>query len=513
MITLTPISLSCEESHGIILQLPKALTLEWETFLQKLGLAPSKAIEVWPAGLDAVKWDGDGYAEWLTSEQPCLAIHIDHPLESVQISMDCNTIPPLELTSLQPGMPIFVELPELAAGRHELQVSAQCLEGENIQIGDLEIMVHTRGPRPWLPDVASPQGPLKVQMFPLVPTLEELWEGRVEVSLQGPANRGVKCRISFFERDEEAATFSHDLPSISMPFTEDCWRSHFEKYFRQKKNAQEAYDTARVCRLQFDADELGAFAVQCERDFTPFRWALRWQSSKAILQLIDDLGDAEQPEVSRMVFETPCVSEMLAPATEYEITDSGGMYVASIEKHTTAIIVSPRVVHGLQGLAGVPSIEKLQRSLSSVIHVLKIAGTWAGARLSGGILSTARQRVVVSALLSDMFRLLCGDKWAETEANASATNDLRTLRFLAHAVSSKPEAVPMCEYLLKDVESLAHGTREARIRFLATLTTQFHLLKLHSMPFAVDSDNKEFGSPVNSGDVHVVCRVFVEARK
>ena len=493
-----PISLSCEESHGIILQLPKALTLEWETFIQELGLVPSTAIEVWPAGLDAVKWDGDGYAEWLTSEQPCLAIHIDHPLESVKISMDCNSISPLELTSLQPGMPIFVELPKLAAGRHELQVSAQSLEGEYVQIGDLEIVVHTREPRPWLPDVASPQGLLKVQMFPLVPTLEELWEGRAELSLQGPANRALKCRISFFERDGEAATFSQDLSAISMPFSEDCWRSHFEKHFRRKKEAQEAYDTTRVCWLQFNADELGTFTVRCERDFTPLRWALRSQSSKAILQLIDDRGDADQPEISRMAFETPCVNKILARATEYEIPDSGGMYVASIENHTTAIIVSPRVVHELQDLGVVPNIEKLQRSLSSVIQLLEIAGTWARARLSGGILSATRQRVVVSALLTEISRLLCGDKWAEAETNVFKTNGPDNLKSLGHAVSSKLEDAPMREYLLKNVESLAHDTLEARIHFLATLITQYHLLTLHSMPFAVNSDNNGLEIGVNS---------------
>ena len=494
----TPISLSCEESYGIILQLPKALTLEWETFLQELGLAPSKAIEVWPAGLDAVKWDGDGYAEWLTSEQPCLAIHIDHPLESVQISMDCNSISPLELTPLELGMPIFVELPKLAAGRHELQVSAQSLAGENIQIGDLEIVVNTREPRPWLPDVASPQGPLKVQMFPLVPTLEELWEGRAELSLQGPANRALKCRISFFERDGEDATFSQDLPPISMPFSEDCWQSHFEKHFRRKKKAQEAYDTTRVCRLQFNADELGTFSVRCERDFTPLRWALRSRSSKVILQLIDDRGDADQPEICRMAFETPCVNENLARATEYEIPDSGCMYVANTENHTASIIVSPRVVHEFQDLGVVPNIEKLKRSPSSVIHLLEIAGRWARARLSGGILSATYQRTVVSALLTEMSRLLCGDNWADAETNAFKTNGPGTLKSLTYAVSSKLEAGAMREYLLKDVESLAHDTLEARIHFLATFIEQYHLLTLHSLPFEVNSDNNRLEIAVNS---------------
>lgn len=484
-----PISVSCKESHGIILNLPKALTMDWETLLHKLGLAQSKAIEVWPAGLDAVKWEGDGYAEWLSSEQPCLAIHIDHPIESVQISMDRNLISPLELSSLNTGMPIFIELPKLSAGRHELQVSVQSLEGENVQIGDLEIVVHAREPRPWLPDVASPQGPLNVQMFPLAPSLEDLWEGRVEISLQGPADRGVKCRISFFERDGETATFSQDLPALSMPFSEERWRTHFEKHFRRKKGAQEAYDTTRVCWLRFNADEIGSFTVRCERDFTPLRWAFRSRSSKAILQLIDDRGGADEPEICQMAFETPCVKKILSRATEYEIPDSGGMYVARIENNAAAIIVSPRVVHELQDLGVDPKIENLQRSLSSVIQLLEIAGTWARARLSGGILSATRQQAVVSALLTEIFRLVCGDKWAEAETEVFNTNGPVNLKSLSHAVSSKLEDASMREYLIKNVESLAHDTLETRIHFLASLITQYHLLTLHAIPFSVNSDN------------------------
>ena len=143
-----------------------------------------------------------------------LAILTDHPVESLLISMDGNANPPLELTSVNPGQPIFVELPQLPVGRHSVHVSATSIAGETTPLGDV-----------------SSQGPLFIQMDPPVPTLEQLWEGRADVSLQGPSDRKAKCRVSLFERDGETATISKQLPPIGMPFTADDWRAHFEKHF------------------------------------------------------------------------------------------------------------------------------------------------------------------------------------------------------------------------------------------------------------------------------------------
>lgn len=83
----SPIDLSCQGVHGAILDLPQALTKDWEETLRCLGLGQAKTIEVWPAGLAAVVWDGEGHGEWLASEQPCLAICVDHPIDGLLVSM------------------------------------------------------------------------------------------------------------------------------------------------------------------------------------------------------------------------------------------------------------------------------------------------------------------------------------------------------------------------------------------------------------------------------------------
>jgi hypothetical protein len=234
----------------------------------------------------------------------------------------------IELTSIVPGEPMFVELPQLPVGLHTVRVltrDAPTVEAE--PLGSLDVVMRIREARPWSPGVSS-HGPLLVQMEPAAPTLEQLWEGRAELTIQGPVGRHVHCTVSLFEKETDAPAAAKQLPPLPLPVNPDRWESHFEKYFRETREAEAVYDTARVCELEFAAEELGAFSVHCEREFTPVRWAVRRVGREYLLRLIDDSGDPTAPVVARMAFEAPSVEEPLKPTSEYQIPTPGGLYVA-----------------------------------------------------------------------------------------------------------------------------------------------------------------------------------------
>jgi hypothetical protein len=468
-----PIDLQCEKVHAAILELPQALTRDWEETLRCLGLGQAKTIEVWPAGLAAVVWDGEGYGEWLVSERACLAIRTDHPIDALVVSMGGSTGLSLELTSIVPGEPIFVELPQLPVGLHKVHVCARTgPETEVAPIGDLDVVMRIREARPWSAAV-SPHGPLVVQMDPGAPTLEQVWEGRVEVTLRGPAGRNVKCRASFFERDGDASTVKKQLPPIRLPVTADGWRAHFEKHFRRTRDAENSYDTTRVCELEFAADELGAFTVRCEREFTPLRWAVRRRDHGYAVRLLDDSGDEAKPEVTRVAFEAPCVEEKIGLISEYDVPASGGMYVARMHVFTAAIIVPP-VLRGLADLRCVPCVDGGTRSTESILRALEIARLWGRARLPGDFLSATRKREVLLALVRHVFRLLCGENWAREETITHDRDDGGAR--LKEAISRRPEEVGIGVVLAHDCADLTAATCEERVRRLTSLATRFRLL-------------------------------------
>ena len=134
-----PVKIVCEGVHGLLFELPDALTRDWEGTLRRLGVTQAKSIEVWPAGLAAIAWDGEGHGEWLASERPCLAVRSDHSIGALLVSMGSGPVSSLALTA-SPGEPIFIELPPLAVGLHKVSFSVQSGRGRDAQhLGDLDV--------------------------------------------------------------------------------------------------------------------------------------------------------------------------------------------------------------------------------------------------------------------------------------------------------------------------------------------------------------------------------------
>jgi hypothetical protein len=466
-----PVVLNCQGAEGVIVSLPEALDADWEETLRALGLGQAKTVEVWPAGLAAVVWDGEGHGEWLASERPCLAIRTDHQVNALFVSIGGGTGQVLEITPIAPGESIFVELPKLPVGMHTVRIGARGGPATDAEVlGALDVVVRIREARPWTPGV-SPRGPLVIQMDPTAPTVEQLWEGRVEVTIRGPAGRSVKCRVALFEKDGGAVTVVKQLPPIALPVTCEDWRVHFDKHFRGMKEAQVAYDTARICELEFKADELGAFTVRCEREFTPLRWALRRRGQKHGLRLLDDSGGAGAPAVTRFAFETPSVEERLELASEYEVPTAGGLCVARTGEFTAAIIVPP-FIRGLADLQCIPRVDGGgERSVESVIGALELARLWGHARLSGDVFSATRQRTVLRALTQHTFRIIGGENWAQAELAVHGRDD--GMSNLKRAVSKRREEIDGVAALAVDCAGLATAERQRSVEHLAALGARF----------------------------------------
>lgn len=454
----------------MVLDLPPALTTDWEKTLQQLGLGQAKTIEVWPAGLAAAFWDGEGHGEWPASERPCLAIRTDHPIDTFLVSMGVGAETVLELTSVMPGEPVFIELPQLPIGLHTVRVCTRSKLAAQVEpLGDLDVIISIREVRSWSAGV-SIHGPLLVHMDPTRPTLEQLWAGQVEVALRGPAGRQVKCRVTLHEKNTDNATVTVRLPPMMLPVTAADWRNYFKKHFQDTHEAQVAYDTARDCELEFTAEELGAFTVCCEREFTPIRWGLRRDGREHIALLVDDSGDSSPPLVTRRAFETPCIEEALEFAYSYAVPTTGGLYVAHRGDFTSAVIIPP-VVKSLSDLGCVPRIDGEKRSAESVIHFLSIARLWGRARLSGDLLSAIRQRDILLALTRHIFRILGGERWAKAEG--ALGNGFIGFGDLERAISRHHEEIQIGEVLWRQHAELATADREERIRALTELAKKF----------------------------------------
>lgn len=428
-----PVELTCQGVHAVLLDVPSALTSEWEQALKQLGVRQAKSIEVWPAGLTAVVWDGEGHSEWLASDKPTLAIRSDHSIEELTISMREGPSLLLSLTDTPPGEPIFIELPPLTVGLHNVSVAARSRSGADSEaIGDLEVVMRVREARSWSPG-STTRGPLEVELEPATPTLEQFWEGKASVLIRGPVGRLVKCRVRMFARQGEAPLFERQLPSITLPLSSEELAKHFITYFKKDEDAQRAYDDARVSEVEFSADEFGDFTIHCEREFTPLRWSVREQAAGFIARLYNDTGSGE-PIVQRFSFERPAIGEKLSNADEYLVPRFGGLYVATLPEYRASIIVPP-IIKDLAQLSCKPQMDAGCRTVKDIMQLVRFAIPWSRARLTGNLISGTRQRIVLQSFMARIWALIGGDRWGHLE-NDFFSGDIGLIS-LRQAISTK----------------------------------------------------------------------------
>lgn len=466
------VDLTCQGVHAVRLDIASEFSPEWERLLKQLHLTQAKSIEVWPAGLAAVAWDGEGHGEWLASETPTLGIRSDHTIDELTIAMGKGPSLSLSLTDTPPGEPIFIELPPLPVGLHKFSVAARNGTGADSEvIGDLDVVMRVREARPWSPG-STAHGPLDVELDPAAPSLEQLWEGKVAVLVRGPAGRQARCRVQMFVPAREAPLFERKLPPVTLPLLSEEWTRHFEAHLKRDKAAPLAYDDAHVCEIEFSADELGAFTLRCEREFTPLRWSVRRDSAGFIARLHDDAGSGDLA-IQRFSFDRPTLGEKIQAGAEHRAPRGGGLYVATIGTFQAAIIVPP-IVKGFADLQCEPKVDAGQRTYETITKLMKFTQLWGRARLAGDLLAGARRDTVLRSLTAHIHALLCGAAWASAESNLK---DEHGLVHLKRSISDRKHELGFGSGLQLEYRSLAAEASTKRAARLASLAESFELMQ------------------------------------
>ncbi len=466
------INVNCHGVDGAEISLPQVLSESWEKRLLSLGLSQARTIEVWSAGLDAITWDGEGHGEWLTSDSPCLAIRADHPIEQLRLMMGQDDELYIDGRSMTLGEPVFVELTGLTDGHHRLRISGrESPELEFEVLGDLEVVV--RESSPWA-DSTRANGLLELSLEPPAPSLEELWDGDVDVSVSGPVGRHAIFRIEFFNDPSTKSIGAYDLGSMELPVTAGEWRERFETRVMQVTSAQRAYDSAKSCEMRVSAGDLGVANTRCERDFTPLRWITRRRAGRYELQLFDDEDGDSQLTVKRLAFERPIVEEEVIHDGAINVSPDGGLYIASKGTFFVAKIMPP-IDHSLKSLVFEPVIEEQDRSLTSAIELIQKSHFWRMARLPGDFIALRRRQQILLTLAQHIAYVVCGPSWARAEV-ATIAEEIDGTQHLRKALSRTAPELEIASLLIQVATQLAGESCLDRAERLASLATTTGLL-------------------------------------
>jgi hypothetical protein len=331
----------CDGIHAAILSVPDTVSFETIARLQQLGLQVARTVRIFPAGLAARAFDGEGHSEWLTTEAPCFGIIHDHPVDSytLQLNGESETL----VQALGADTPVFVKIAPLPAGRHMLMVKARRTLGAlplGSSMAEGVITLDVREPEPWIPGTTSHTG-LAVTFEPHDPSLDDFWEGHVSISVLGPAGHQVICEICLYNASGKEL-LAEPIATFDLPITTPEWEKKFSTFVNDEQRAWTYFEVTSG-RFLIKGDELGEYVLRLERDAKPVRWACRNIHKKALVRLVDDTGGDDTPVCRFFSLYTPVLPVSLdteAALAGLDVEKPGGIFEARCGKFHDEVNVS-----------------------------------------------------------------------------------------------------------------------------------------------------------------------------
>ncbi|MDQ2947374.1 MAG: hypothetical protein M3Y27_15815 [Acidobacteriota bacterium] len=491
------IDVRCEGVHALRFQVPALVTELWSGLLELLQITCSKSLKVWPAGLAPAKWDEAGYAEWLVGDEVVLGVEMDHDSTFVDFKFDFAAKQTLTINNHSQARAAFVSLGTLALGLHNVSVVARGSATGNEEIqGFLKINIRSRQ----LTRIGqSPQQAISLSCFPVDPTLEELWDNRVELRVAGPAGRAVRVSAAFFQRKTRVPIYKKKFSGYVLPLEPNAWRAGFQAQLRKDTQAEEHYDATDSCEVEFDAGELGQILFRTEREFTPLRWLYELGSDSFTARLIDD-GDLPNVAIRFRSFSNPMV------ALEYsydnalrgiDIKFPGGLFVAECGEAFASAVVVPRRKLQLPDLSISPAIELIRHDAASIQAAFRVISEWEKARFKGSSLGVAHQEKVVKVLFGALFGAIAGERWHKLELSilAGSTSALNEMKVLVSDHRSEKSLGPA---VMHEIDKFSSCEAEARVELLARLAKAY-------LPALAES------AAVSEEGVEILCDIALRA--
>lgn len=430
---LTEAAINCTGIQAHRLSVPPQLSQRAIEDIKALGLSLLQTVRIWPAGTTARDWDGEGNAEWLTTEAMTLGVSSDFPVSSYSIALGSDAH--ITIAAPPEGSAAFICLPPLPAGEHKLRVTPVLPAGQPSRRdteGTLNIRV--RPPRPWHSDSVLRTG-LSVHVDPVDGDLDDLIANELVVHLLGPAGRKADIRI--VAPGENSTDSAHE---ISLPREIRDWTPYLTE------NVMGALLSSRRADLLVSAGELGEKRITLEHEPPPLAWRVKRDLSGATVQLIDEAGIESGLQVSFMSFENP-----IAPVTldaerckaGLAVAKSGGLYRAIGGKYDEKAIVGVPLTgtySAFDALGVQPQLPPFNKGADPE-PLLRAAALWAKAPTRDVFALSNKGRV--TAVLDERLRtLMCGGVWwtrAEDEFAANGRSSAALDTFAQNWSSSYDE--------------------------------------------------------------------------
>lgn len=417
------VEMLCAGAYGLAFSVPPSPSDVLVTLMGVLGLKVKHTVDVWASGIPSRAWSDDGEATWVAGGPLVLGIHTDQAVTDVEMRLD-GIEPFISTGPLSAGSDVYVTLgaPPVGMVDAAISVTATSADGTAEHLSD-DFRIKVEEPR----QDARSSGPISFHLTPQHPTLEDLWEGRVEIHLAAPGPRSAFVRMRLLQSDHRTAVWTSQSTRVALPLTGAGWNVVLQELLN--RDTQAAYDEAYAAEVTFTVSDLGGASFTAERDYTPLRWIAR--EGAARIELLNSTGLI--PEVWLASCDHPDQLGSIPYSTAVDgvpIPTEGALLAARIASHSASFVAIPaqKIRGGFSDLRVDISTSKLRRDPKHLIEALRAAQLWELARLSGTALSSIRRQRVHSLMMVEVFSAFCGDVWGRLERALALDSSLQPVQ-------------------------------------------------------------------------------------
>lgn len=493
----TTVAIQCEDAEGIRFKVPPAPDATWKELLSQVNVNLVHTIDVWPAGIVPAHWDGEGAVSWMETDTPCIGIRSDQPVKHFRVCLDGDAT--IEIKPSEIGSPVFVQLPALPVGDHEVTVH---VEGDkSLDTGHLHITIDE--PVEW-ESGNSGLWPLNVYVDPPAPSMEQMWNGKVDVHIDGPPQQSVRLQMALYDGEERTPLAQIELDE-ALPIQPSAWRDLLVQRVRDNENFKQQYDYAQVYVIDIDGQQLGSYSLRCDRRQTALRWLTQRKDGKPAVVLVDDSGSEEETQVVYYEPNEPHRASrqtQVDPVQEYPRPKTGVLYHAQGGDLSDTLLVSPEVqrIGRDSDLANlVPLKISLEPNATALEEALLASAHWHRPYTPNPFGQYLQERAI-KAISAGIAQAMCGEEWCSIEDSINQHSKPWWPHF-KHLVPSRGAGEHLLKFLERSADKIAREEIKRRRRRLKKIYKQNGWIDQRTIHLGGSFDYEEWmkrGGPHNA---------------
>lgn len=412
-------SLSLDGAQGLLLDVPETVGQELRDELARIGVGLQSAVELNAVGLVPAAWDSQGYGEWIVGTRPLLSLSRSHEIEAATVSID--GAPSTLVAFGEPTQePLVVQMSELSVGWHEVRLSFLVAEGAS-PVSDGFFEAHIREPE--IPRSSGTfRDPLRLILSPPFGSLEDVWDGRAALELDGPT--GAVTRISAELRLPDGSPGESHNFEARLPVTLAEWSSIFASNVRGARGIQRGFDDAAALVIEAGDDDLGRVSMTLEREVARIRWGFTRRSGRSLLKLHESADLGVDPVVRFFPFHSADIGSEVALTDDHVYWSSaGGLFTATLDGVEVGAVLPPEV-KGLKDLKPRATLREKSQTAADIEGLIRTAGSWTRACVPGNLVALMARDAVIDTHKTELGGLIGGKLWESLERRRAAGRDV-----------------------------------------------------------------------------------------